>query len=172
MLPRWIRPISWTTVAMVAGCGWVNTRSNFERDPFVMSHLTHQKNDPLYAGSDSDHAFDDDKPLQAASVSRKEPRSDYRQMSYQNEPSQLSRASDFSWIEGRLVHRAGPESGWYVRYVDESNSGRNDAEIRLVDSPRLGLARAGDRVRLEGQVVDSDIGSPRYEVDSIVVLGP
>jgi hypothetical protein len=93
-------------------------------------------------------------------------------MSYRKESVRQTRAEDYSWVEGRLVHRSGNEAGWYLRYDNAAGAGSKEGELRLVDSPRIGLARVGDRVRVEGHLIKSDIGSDRYEIDSIVVLGP
>ncbi|MFO0944790.1 MAG: hypothetical protein U1D30_02405 [Planctomycetota bacterium] len=73
MRMHWFSTVSLATCVSFGGCSWVNNRSDFERDPFVMSHLTHHKDDPLYAGSESENAFEDEARLQSASVSRKLP---------------------------------------------------------------------------------------------------
>lgn len=172
---HWFSAVSLASSLSLVGCSWVNNRSDFERDPFVMSHLTHHKNDPLYAGSESENAFEEEPRLQSASVSRKLPtrssaRGSHERMAYQEEKGTPTRSADFQWIEGRLTHRNGKNKGWFLRYATDSSQDPYQGELPLGESPRLGLAREGDRVRLEGKLVPGDAGVNHYEIDSISVI--
>lgn len=131
----------------IAGCGWINTRSDFERDPFVMSHLTHEKRDQMFANSDSDVTIDgEERPVRSAS--RKPPTS---------EPTE---------IEGRLSFQKGKAPGWYLRPLAAGSVGDG---LRLLPDPRLSIAHEGDRVRLRGRNVD-DGSSTAYQITSLAFL--
>src|SRR5262245_41002325 len=140
------------------GCNWITRRSDFERDPLVMSHLTHNKNDPSYAGVENESA--DDQPpqglAQSPSVSRKPPAADgYRHALFEeNAPRRRSalHADDYSWLEGRLTLRTGKRAGWHVRYAPMTENDRFGGELLLIEHSQLKLMREGDRVHLEGKV--------------------
>lgn len=164
------------------GCGWMNTRSDFERDPFVMSHLTHEKRDPMYATTDSDVHLDDETPkVRSASTSRKTP--------YSSEPRRLGLregasteagiepigakeglSDDYGRLSGALERRKGNRGGWFIRYGSGSDTDRYGGELLIVNPDRLGLAREGDRVELEGQVVTRRPGEFGYRIRSVSFL--
>lgn len=154
-----------------AGCKSASKKPD-ARDPLTMSHLTHGKNDPLYAGTDSDMLDDDRGTIKAASVSRKpeltRDRQPVRTISFQDDPSRV-RASDYSWIVGKLTRHSGKDGGWYIRYANAYDGDRFGGELRFANMPRLGLLRDGDNVQVEGAVIDSGFDRPAYRVDSIVL---
>lgn len=178
MRPRSLLAILAGFCLVATGCTWIQKRSDFDRDPFVMSHLTHHKNDPLYAGTENENSFDDERPLRAAAVSRKTDTrtgssGDYRPMSYrENAPeAEPTRADDFRWVEGTL-ERDRKSKGWSLRYANDRAPDAHGGALRLADSPRLGLAREGDRVRLEGRLTGQGTAGERYRIDSLTVLDP
>ena len=158
------------TLLPAIGCGWVRNRSAFERDPFVMSHLTHSKADPLYASSENSDVFDDEPALQAASVSRKASRSSVRQAVAAPTIEPLyGHAPDYRWLRGRLERREGPRPGWYVQYAT-ADEPRFDGRLLLAANRRLDLLREGDHVRLSGRLIGVAAGDPRYHIESLTVV--
>lgn len=160
------------------GCKWVGGKSDFQRDPFVMSHLTHNKNDPLFASSEGDEDWDS--PTRSASATARKAevartsapatpaqRSPYQQVSAR---APRGRAEDFKWIEGRLEHRNGNKPGWHIRYATNAENDTFGGEIRLANNPRLGLMREGDLVYVTGRLMDGDNAERRYEVETISLL--
>lgn len=153
--------------AVVSGCSWLNFRSGGnQRDPLLMSHLTHGKTDPMFAGSETALTFDDQSPIQAASVSRKYPKSQSLTPTQENTPG------DFRWLKGRLERRGGPRPGWYLRYSDVAGNDPHGGAIRLQEDPRLGLLREGDHVYVEGEIIDSGLSQASYKLSSIRILAP
>jgi hypothetical protein len=162
-----------TACVAAVGCGWMKTRSDFERDPFVMSHLTHDKKDPMFAASENDLSLDGDEPrMQSASTSRKPKPTRYDAPSDPRGASaaSLARADDYSWLEGRLSRQGGRSGGWYIRYATAGEGDRYGGQLRIVNNQRLGVAREGDVVRLAGRVVPQGRSDVAYEVASITIL--
>ena len=167
-----------TVLAVAAsGCSWVNLRSGGpNRDPFVMSHLTHSKDDPLFAASDSSADFDEEPPLQSAfSVSRKSmfaAAQGVDKVARRPHVGQTGRgrAEDYRWIRGHLGRRRGTHAGWYIRYASSADADRYGGELKIDDHPRLGLLREGDRVHLEGRLVGEGSDESIYRVESIALL--
>lgn len=158
------------TVAVGAnGCGWLTPPrlgNASQRDPLLMSHLTHGKNDPTFAGSETGMAFDDESVVQSASVSRK-----YTPATSQLRSQTLTDvANDHSWLQGTLERREGNRPGWYVRYASASSKDPYGGVLLLQDDPRLGLLRVGDRVFIEGQVEDDVVTGPSYKLNAIRIL--
>lgn len=152
---------------LASGCQWVSRRSDFDRDPFVMSHLTHNKNDPLFTNSENDE-LNDDPIKRSASTSRKF-------VSHERGFGDVAsaggaHADNFQWIEGRLVYRGDAAGGWFIAY-DESRTGdRFGGQLRIDADAHLGVLREGDRVRASGSVVQAGAGDYRYRVDAIHLL--
>jgi hypothetical protein len=158
-------------LAASTGCNWINPRSNFERDPFVMSHLTKGSPDGGFAS--------DEAPVRksrwrwfTASNSKPPP---------PNEPNPTRLAAqtagwdvpthdpDYSWIVGRLRQRRGAHPQWYVEYARPGADPYN-GEIDLEPSPELGLVREGDRVRIEGRLQHHSDARPRYRIENLARL--
>lgn len=160
-----------TVVVLSNGCSqsFFRTRTEAPKDPLVMSHLTKGANDPAFAGMESlDEPPDDEPSLRSASISRKLPSAptDRKPAS-----GQLSRASDFRWVIGRLRHGVG-DSNWRLQYGSGVDADPHGGQIALVDDPRLQTFREGDIVRAEGDLRTPRDGQPCYEVRTIVLLGP
>jgi hypothetical protein len=143
---RLILPI--LLAASVTGCGWIQPRSSFERDPFVMSHLTKEHDGGL--------AMDDFEPNGRAYMSRKP-------------TDRATHASDYSWVVGQL-RRMGSEGTWTIDYDAPADRDRFGGRLPLESAPNLGFVRDGDRVRIDGEVVAGRSGQPRYRVRSVALL--
>lgn len=178
---RRIRLVCLGIAGVTWGCGWVQPRSDFDRDPFVMSHLTHSREDPLFAGSENESTFQrDESAVQSASISNKpgqgkKTTSDYQNTVYREQAAETpapGRGKDYSWLEGRLGHRTGKEGGWFIQYARSFENDNYGGELRFANTPRLGLLREGDRVLVRGAVVSDGLGDHRYRVDSIVLHNP
>lgn len=178
----------WLPLAVVGlvlgppGCSALGPRTGSARDPLVMSHLTHSKEDPLYSGSETGPWKPGGQgPLEPASVARKpslprpERQGGYRYSDYQESlPPGATNVplGNYRWVEGRVTHRMSPESGWRLRYAPGLAADRYGGELMLVDRPELAILREGDRVYVEGRVVERRPGDFRYHVDSLAVLQP
>ena len=164
MTAQGMRVLPVILASVVTGCGWIQPRSGFERDPFVMSHLS----------KSSDESFAWDQPSRTRSLamltSRKPATKDAKDDFVAERPSDTSHAADFSWLVGKLVHREGTNGGWYVDYDDAGEADPYGGQLDLEKSPKLGLVRAGDRVLLEGEVVKKKSGNARYRVRSLALL--
>jgi hypothetical protein len=168
-----------TASAALAGCSsgplafsQPKTRSAFDRDPLVMAHLTHSKDDPAYRDTETDIAKLDEPQLQPASSHTKS-----------NKPRLLesgppgidaparSRAPDYQWVRG-VVHSTRTDGGGTAWYVDYSRTAKDKfgGRLPLAPSPRLGLLREGDPVQLTGRVVADDPLEPKYQVSDIILL--
>jgi len=147
------------------------SRSAFDRDPLVMAHLTHSKDDPAYRDTETDLAKMDEPQLQPASSHTK---SNKPRMLESGPPGAdapaRSRAPDYQWVRG-VVHTSRTDGGsaWFVDYSRTSKD-KFGGRLRLTPSPRLGLLREGDPVLLTGRVVADDPLEPRYEVSDIILL--
>lgn len=172
---RWFRWSMCAAAIGVGGCGWVSRSSQYERDPFVMSHLTHSKEDPMFAATDGDHHVSvDTEPSRSASLthnSRRPSRSNndsshsaFRHVSHSAADEQ------YRQLNGTLGYRTGKYGGWYIRYAGKGSGDPYGGEIVFANSPRMGLLREGDQIRVEGRVVHHGSGEPRYHVDSISLL--
>jgi hypothetical protein len=151
------------------------SKSAFDRDPLVMSHLTHSKDDPAYRDTDTDLGRYDEPQLQPASATQ----------SRSNKPTAVgdatdygaplrSRAPDYAWLRGTVQYSRGEaggprESGWIVEY-GRSSKDRYGGRLRLAPSPRLGLLREGDPVHLSGRIDARDPAHPVYDVADIILL--
>lgn len=150
------------------GCGWLGNRNGGERDPLLMSHLTHSKGDPMFAGTDSSVTVDDTSVAQSASISRK--------ILQDSKKAPLSQASytdvgeDFTWLKGRLERRKGSRGGWYLRYASPGSKDPYGGAVLLQDDPRLGLFRVGDRVFVEGNLEKDQIAGATYKIDTVRIL--
>jgi hypothetical protein len=146
-----------------------NNRSTFDRDPLVMSHLTHRRDDPAFAESESDVGKEDETPIKPASISKsnKPVRPELTAAAYGG-PSR-GRAPDYSWLRGSVrYHRDdGGENGWYIHY-GRSEKDRYEGKLRLASSPRLGLLREGDEVQITGRLIDGDGANPIFQVESLI----
>jgi len=151
-------------VFAVTGCGWIQPRSGFERDPFVMSHLS----------KSPDESYAWDRPARTRSLamltSRKPESTEVEDSLALKRRSDSSHASDFSWLVGKLVRDEGAKGTWYVDYDEAEASDPFGGKIALEKSPKLGMIREGDRVLLEGEVVKKRAGDARYRVRSIALL--
>ncbi|MGL4461972.1 MAG: hypothetical protein ACRC1K_07450, partial [Planctomycetia bacterium] len=146
----------WANVALLGlaltscSCAWVRSRSDFERDPFVMSHLTHGKGDPTYAATENESSLSSEgaagrSPVTAASLSKKPGSGATGSVKTVGGGSSLGgsgAAEDFRWIEGRMVYRSGKKGGWAVRFGAPGD--RYGGEIAVADAAKLGVAREGD----------------------------
>jgi hypothetical protein len=146
------------------------TRSAFDRDPLVMAHLTHSKDDPAFRDTETDLAKIDEPQLQPAASHSKsnKPRFVDGPTSYSAPPR--SRSANYEWVRGVVsTSRDGDQPIWYVDYSRTSKD-KFGGRLRLASSPRLGLLREGDPVHLTGRVVADDPLQPTYEVSDIVLL--
>lgn len=139
----------------LAGCGWIRPRSDFERDPFVMSHLTKDGDDGVAWGEKSDRrlSFTSHKPGERADAPR----------------DRRAHADDYHWIVGRLDRSTDSDAGWIVIYENHVGD-RYEGQLPLEKSSQLGLVREGDRVLLEGEVVTTRAGEHEYRVRSLALL--
>lgn len=162
-------------MGLCAGCKSTQKKSTAAdgRDPLTMSHLTHGKGDPLYAGSDNEMLVDEDRgPLKAASISRKpespKPRPPVRTIGFEATAIK-SHAADYSWIIGQLERVPGRNGGWQIKYAGPGDDDRYGGRLPFANTPRLGLLREGDTVQVEGNLVETGFDRPSYRVDSIVL---
>jgi len=162
-------------LAVVTGCkspfGQPQTRSAFDRDPLVMAHLTHAKDDPAYRDTETDLAQIDSPQLQPASSHTKanKPRLLESSVPVYDAPAR-SRSPNYGWVRG-VVHSTHSDGGttWFVDY-SRSTKDKFGGRLRLAPSPRLGLLREGDPVHLTGRVVADDPLEPSYQVSDIILL--
>jgi hypothetical protein len=162
-------------LAVVTGCkspfGQPQTRSAFDRDPLVMAHLTHAKDDPAYRDTETDLAQIDSPQLQPASSHTKanKPRLLESSVPVYDAPAR-SRSPNYGWVRG-VVHSTHSDGGttWFVDY-SRSAKDKFGGRLRLAPSPRLGLLREGDPVHLTGRVVAEDPLEPSYQVSDIILL--
>jgi hypothetical protein len=169
------------TLALVTGgCSSTRPTAGPRRDPLIMSHLTHSKDDPLYAGSESNPFSDDrDDPIKAT-VSRKPDSSDDSAIDVdfvgigvaRSSLGQKAQTRDYRRLSGRVTYRESPQPGWRLRYAPSFAGDQYGGELRLDGHARLSLLRHGDPVSVEGQVVESGPGIFHYRVDSLAVLSP
>lgn len=137
------------TLSLATGCQWIHTRSDFERDPLVSSHLNGKKD----GGS-----------APTSSAVANAPKTTVARKPIGPGPSH---APDYRWIDGRLVYKHGRGEGWHLRYAPWYEKDRYNGEIRLAPHPRLGMVKEGDRVRVEGKVVSRPDGSVEYEATGL-----
>ncbi|QDU61400.1 hypothetical protein Pan216_22560 [Planctomycetes bacterium Pan216] len=164
--------------AGLMGCG--STQSTFDRDPFVMNHLTHGKETPALHASDSDSKStldfaSDEKMIPGESISRKSTnaRAGSRPMAVpRGREATFAHDPDYRWINGRLTHQEGRRPGWYVRFAEKHDDDEYDGALLLANDPRLGMFREGDLVHVEGTVVEHGLGDNRYHLDNIALMGP
>ena len=150
------------TALLLAGCGWIRPRSDFERDPFVMSHLT-KGNEGAYAADD----LDGRRGILSASTSRKRvPPLPSARDTQTGGPTPSAHASDFSWVRGRLLRQ---RDEIVVQYADGGTDDEFGGRLRLEKTPELGLFRSGDFVVVTGEVVASRPGDARYRVRSVAL---
>lgn len=162
--------------AAVGGCrSRGEPRSEFERDPLVMSHLTHRKDDPAFAETETDVGRPDDGPtLRPASVSKKPGRDE---AVHPDQPGAFggpsrAHAPDYSWLRGTLTRNCSgqPTARWFIQYANAGGGDRFDGVLPLANAPRLGLLREGDRVELSGRVVEATTPDPQYYVESLALV--
>jgi hypothetical protein len=127
-----------------AGCSWINPRSGFERDPFVMSHLS-RSDDFAFDGRAGDPSI--------ARLSR----SNRTALPSASPPRLSTHASDFSWVMGRIAPSTQEDGAWALQFDDSKGERR---EIPLEHHPLLGQVRPGDKVMVEGNLVATS-RSPR-----------
>ena len=151
------------------------TKSAFDRDPLVMAHLTHAKDDPAYRDSDIDFSPSNEPRLQPASATSNLTRSN-KPMSPGSVIGAIDgpirgRAPDYSWLRG-TVRTAGNRFEENAVFLDfgRSDGDRFGGKIKLANSPRLELLRDGDLVYLTGQLRTSQNKEPIYTVDNVVLL--
>jgi hypothetical protein len=151
--------------------GQPKTRSAFDRDPLVMAHLTHHKDDPAYRDTDTDLAKIDEPTLQPASSHTKANKPRYTEDVPSYDVPARSRAPDYQWVRGivRSTNESGSNRTWFVDY-SRTTKDKFGGRLKLTPSPRLGLLREGDPVHLTGRVVSDDPTEPRYEVSDIILL--
>lgn len=162
---------------LAAGCK-STAKKPVSRDPLTMSLLTQGAGDPLFASNDDDPP-DFAPTLRAASTSRKpepfrpepehNPVAAGRNAGSYDAAQRRGCAADHSWLLGQLVRHPGRDRGWRIRYANAYDGDQHRGELRLVDSPRLGLFREGDTVLVEGRPVDDGAGGTLYKFDSIVL---
>jgi hypothetical protein len=163
-----------TLAVATSGCSWLNLRSGGSRtDPLVMSHLTHGKENAAYAASEA--SVPNDSPIQSASVSQKlgtAQRDNVYEHASHREATPAERLSsapaDYRWFQGR-VSRHAHEAGWRLRYAPSIAADRYGGEIALQGNDRLALLREGDRVFVEGRLID-DANRASFHVESLTVL--
>ncbi len=82
-------------------------------------------------------------------------------------------AADYGWLVGDLQHDRG-HGRWSVRYAGRDSVDRYGGEIELVHTGPMGGFHAGQRVRVEGDLVDPAPMEirPAYRVRSLQVLQP
>lgn len=147
----------------LGGCGWISTRSDFDRDPFVMSHLTKGSGDPSVA---YDEELDGKRSFLSASTSRKQNPS-LKRHTGRRSAAQASHAADYRWIRGRLSRSKNAPNNWSIQYPHGEASDAFGGELVLERTPKLGLLREGDLVLLEGQLVTPEPGKTSYRVTDI-----
>ena len=151
-------------VAAGAGCWKAQSpyarRSNFDRDPLVMAHLTHPK-DHDYAQSESERALPDDvPPVQAASLSAsKKPA-----LGATPRPER-GHAADYGWLRGQAASDGA--GGWRLRYGSVGDD-RFGGSMPLAPSPRLAMLREGDQVYVTGRIATA-AALPLYQVETLVL---
>lgn len=163
-------------LAAAAGCkspfgfGQPASRSAFDRDPLVMAHLTHAKDDPAYRDTETDLAQIESPQLQPASSHTKSNKPRFETDVPVYDAPARSRAPNYGWVRG-VVYSTRTENGpvWYVDY-SRSSKDQFGGRLRLAPSPRLGLLREGDPVHLTGRVVADDPLAPTYQVSDIILL--
>lgn len=165
---RWV--LATALAAVGAGCSWINSRSAFERDPLVMSHLTKDRSEGAFAADDAPvrksrwawltASHPGSAPVLAASASSTTP----------SAVKTATAAPDHTWVVGRLRQRRGADNGWYIQYGHIDEEDRYGGELDVEPTPKLGLVREGDRVLLEGEVIPSRSGHPVYRVRNIARL--
>ncbi len=152
------------------GCQWISPRSNFERDPLVMSHLSNRSTSAKRSVGYSDEAGKS-KPYESRYLN---PNGNGIERASLND-SESGSVRNADWPEyksltGRVHYRIGRNPGWYLHFTQRNRNDKLGAAIMLADGPKLGLIREGDLVRISGEIVDTTPGDMRYRVDSVTVL--
>jgi hypothetical protein len=151
--------------------GQPKTRSAFDRDPLVMAHLTHAKDDPAFRETETDLAKIDEPTLQPAAGHSKSNKPRYSEDVPSYDVPSRSRSPDYKWVRGivRSSRNGSSSLTWFVDY-SRTATDKFGGRLRLAPSPRLGLLREGDPVHLTGRIVADDPSEPRYEVADIILL--
>ena len=152
--------------AGLTGCKWVSPRSNFERDPLVMSHLS-TSNKRSYGATETAT------PKGNYQTRYLDPRSGVERTSHDEAQSAEIKSigwPDYKSITGRVHYRIGKNPGWYLHFVQRNVDDRFGNAVMLAESPKLGLLREGDLVRIQGDIVNLYPGDIRYRVDLVTVL--
>lgn len=68
-------------------------------------------------------------------------------------PPRRAHASDFTWLIGRLEQGEGAGQ-WWLRYAEPEQDERFGGVLELVGGGRMDGFHAGDRVRVEGELID------------------
>jgi hypothetical protein len=85
----------------------------------------------------------------------------------------LSNAPDYSWLQGELdIHYRGYKE---LRFRSSDEEDSIGGKVRLVDDPRLSEFKAGDIIRVEGDLVKEDLNGrggqyPRFHVRSVQLV--
>lgn len=150
------------------GCAGSGTaRNGSDRDPFVMSHLTHGKGDPAFAGTENAYSLGED-PAGSTKWASNKPRPlqvHGRLPGFAEPPS--SSADVPRQLTGTLGFHEGPMGGWHLRYGCASSDDPLGGQVQLADHERLGLLRVGDRVYVTGHLVPWGRDGHRLRIQSI-----
>ncbi len=148
-----ILPILMASWALsTAGCSWINPRSGFERDPFVMSHLS-RSDDFAFDGRTGDTTV--------AGVNRPS------RMASDSNPKLSTHAVDFSWVMGRIAPSTEEDGAWTLQFDDSKGEKR---AIPLENHPLLGKVRPGDKVMVEGNLVPSSRSSRTMRIRRVALI--
>jgi hypothetical protein len=135
------------------GCSWINPRSGFERDPFVMSHLSRS----------DDFAFNGEAPASRVAYAA---RNSSESATGQGR-SLPTHADDFSWVMGRIAPSTQEDGVWALQFDDSKGLQR---EIPLESHPLLGKVRPGDKVMVEGNLVPTARSPKTMRVQRVALI--
>lgn len=162
--------ISWAmAVVLLGGCASSPmVRPQAPRDPMVMSNLTHDKEDVMFASTENEREMESSGGLMhAASISKK---SNYSPESPGLAPAAVTVESALlgsSTVEGRLTYRERPSQGWFIQNEDRVTGESSGARFRLLDAPHLAMFRDGDWVRVHGDAERDAEGQDILRVQGI-----
>jgi hypothetical protein len=151
-------------ITLSVGCAWIKPRSDFERDPVVMSHLARSQ----------DLAFDQKEPdaertSQVGWVENEPRKASPGPPTHRptDRPSSVTHALDFSWVMGRIAQAPTDEKRLVLQFDGSDGQAR---AIPLDLHPSLQLVRPGDKVMVEGDLVSDDATGRRMRVRRVALI--